>query len=110
VALLGGERGIVAQPPKDVFHIDHGIIDQRPDGDGHTAQGHGIHRRPKNLQDEHRREQRQGNGGQCNEGGSEVGQKEEHNHHDQEAAVKMLDAKNKAPREPGWSPKRVKNQ
>ena len=27
-----------------------------------------------------------------------------------EIAVKTLDAKNKAPREPGWSPKRVKNQ
>src|SRR5262245_18105414 len=27
-----------------------------------------------------------------------------------EIAVKRLDGKNKAPREPGWSPKRVKNQ
>jgi hypothetical protein len=87
VALLGGERGIVAQPPKDVFHIDHGIIDQRPNGDGHPAQGHGIDRCPKHLQDEHRGEERQRDSGERDEGCSEVGQKEEHNDHDQKAAV-----------------------
>ena len=67
LALVCGEHGIVAQPPKDVFHIDHGVIDQRPDGDGHPAQGHGIDRRPKRLQDEHRGEQGQGNGGERND-------------------------------------------
>ena len=61
-ALVGGERGVLAQPPEDVLHVDDGVVDQRADGDGHAAQGHGVDRRPERLQDQHRRDERQRDG------------------------------------------------
>ena len=40
--LSGWQKAVLVQTAVDVLHVDDGIIDQRTDGDGHTAQAHGV--------------------------------------------------------------------
>jgi hypothetical protein len=56
-ALVVGEPRILPQSSKDVLHVDHSIVDQRPDRNGHPAQSHRVDRRTEFLQGERRRQQ-----------------------------------------------------
>ena len=41
------QRAVFAQMPEDVLDIDNGVIDQFADGDGETAQRHGVDGQPE---------------------------------------------------------------
>ena len=66
------QRGVLAQPPRDVFDIDHGVVHQRPDGDGHAAEGHAVDRQPGQPQTDNGGQQRQGYREQCDGAGAEI--------------------------------------
>ena len=71
-ALFSGQMMIRAQPSEDVFHVDHRVVHQRPDGDGHAAQGHRIDGRTEPFQGEHRGHEGQGYRRERDERGPEV--------------------------------------
>ena len=46
LALLRGKLGIEAEVLEHIFHIDNSIVDQRTNGNGHTADTHGVDGQP----------------------------------------------------------------
>ena len=83
---LGRQEAVFVQAAPDVLHIDDGVIDQRTDGDGHTAQTHGVDGEPHVVEHQHGHDERQGQGDERNEGRPHVGQEEEQ-HDDHEDAA-----------------------
>ena len=43
-ALLGRQRGVLAEPPEDVLDVDDRVVDELPDRDGEAAEGHHVDR------------------------------------------------------------------
>ena len=52
---------VFTQPPKDVFDVDHGVVDERADGDRHAAERHRVDRDAEQLQREYGRHERERN-------------------------------------------------
>ena len=74
---VGGEGTVFAQTLVDILHIDDGIVHKRADGDGHTAQTHGVDGKPHGVEGEERDDQRQGDGDQRDESGAHVQEEDE---------------------------------
>ena len=87
LALVLRVQAVDAQPAKDIFHENHRVVHERADGDGHAAQGHGVDGRAEGFHHQNRHHQRERNGREGDERGADVGQKEQHDEHDQQAAV-----------------------
>ena len=54
---------IFAKTAEDVFDVDDRVVDNFTDGDGEPAEGDGVERDAELVQQDDRREQRQGNSG-----------------------------------------------
>ena len=81
---------ILLQSPQDVFNADHGIIDQPADGDGQTAQRHGVDRQPVILEDQRRHEDRHRNGGQRDHRWAQRAQEEKQDDGDEHRGADQL--------------------
>ena len=81
------EMMVFAQPFEDVFNVDNGIIDQRPDGNGHPPEAHCVEGEAQGLQHQQRHQQRQRNGQQRNECRADVAQENHQNHHHQHSTL-----------------------
>ena len=75
--LLLGQQAVFAQSLEHVFNVDDGIVDQRTDGNGNTAQTHRIDGMSQGLQGEQGDQNGKGNGDERNQGGARVHQEEE---------------------------------
>ena len=81
-----GQAAVLAQAFVDVLHIDDGVVYQRPDGDGHTADAHGVDRQTHEFECQDRHQQRQRDRDQRNERRADVHQEEEQHDDDEHAA------------------------
>ena len=68
---------VLAQAAEHVLDADHGIVDKLADGDGETAQGHGVDGEPEQVKDDHRDEDGNRDRGERNGGGAPVEQEQE---------------------------------
>ena len=80
-------RRVLAQAPDHVLHVDDRVVHQRADGDRHAAERHRVDAGAERPQREHRRRQRQRHRRQRDRAGAEVGEEQQHDHDDQNAAV-----------------------
>ena len=60
-----------------VFHVHDGIVHQRTDGDGHTAQAHRVDGQPHVVKHQNGDQQRKREGDQRDDRSAHVAQKEE---------------------------------
>ena len=60
-----------------VFHVHDGIVHQRTDGDGHTAQAHRVDGQPHVVKHQNGDQQRKREGDQRDDRSAYVAQKEE---------------------------------
>ena len=68
---------VLAQAAKDVLDVDDGVIDQLADGDGETAERHGVDGEAERVEDDGGRQDRDGNGRQRDEGRAHIEQEQE---------------------------------
>jgi len=81
-----GQQAVFAQAPENVFHIDNGIVHHLADGDGESAQRHGIEADAEVIQHDHRSQQRERNRGGRNDRCARVEQEQEqHDQHQRSA-------------------------
>jgi hypothetical protein len=77
---------VFAQPPHDVFDVDHRVVDHHADGDGETAERHRVEGDAEPLQHQRCGEQRKRNGGAGDRRRPQVEEKEEQDDDHQHAA------------------------
>ena len=63
----------------DILHIDYGVVDERTDGNGKTAEGHCVDADAKGIEHYHRYEEREGYGDERDDRGAHVGEEEHQN-------------------------------
>ena len=85
--LLGRLRVVLAQPPNHVLHVDDRVVNERADGNRHPTERHRVDARAEGAQRENRRGERQRHRRQRDRGRPEVGQKQQHDDDDEDAAV-----------------------
>ena len=78
---------VLAQTLIDILHIDDGIVNQRPDGNAHAAEGHRVDFVPHEIEAQHCAQQRQGYGDDGDERGAETAQEQEEDDDDEEGAL-----------------------
>ncbi len=81
-----GQQPVAPQPPEHILHIDDRVIHQRPDGDGHAPQAHGVDSVAQTIQNQHTNHERNRNGEQRDDGGPQVHQEHQQHHHHEEGA------------------------
>ena len=69
-----------------VFHIHNGVINQRADGNGHTAQTHGIYGQSQKVEHQNGCKQGNGDGYDGNEGSTDIGKEQNQNDGHKETA------------------------
>ena len=84
--LLYGQQTVCAKMFPYVFHIHNGIINQRADGNGHTAKTHGIYRQAHKVEYQNGCKQGNGDGYDGNEGGTDIGKEQNQNDSHKETA------------------------
>ena len=81
--LVDGQGAVLAQALVDVLHIDDGIVHERPDGDGQSAEAHRIDGEPQCVEREDGGHEGQGDGDERDDGRAHVHQEdEEHDDHE----------------------------
>ncbi|MNX79392.1 hypothetical protein D3C86_1110210 [compost metagenome] len=81
------------QPPQDVLHIHHGVIDQFSDCDGQPTQRHHVDGLTEQMECQRRNGEGQGDGDQRNGGGARAQQerKQDDRHHDRAIPQRLHD-------------------
>ena len=65
-------EAVLAQAAEDIFHIHNRVIHQLANRNGKAAEGHGVDAESKPFENDKRDQQREGNGGEGDEGRSEI--------------------------------------
>ena len=74
------------KPSHHVLHVDDGVIHHHPDGDHQPGQHHHVDRGSRGVQHQDRRDQRQRDGDQADEGGTPLEQERDDDQHHQRDA------------------------
>ena len=75
---------IPPEPTKNILHVNHRVVHESANRDGHAAQRHRVDGRAEPFQREHCHHERQRNGCECDERGAEIGEEQQnHNKHEE---------------------------
>ena len=86
------ETAVFAEAAKDVLDVDDRVVDELADRHGQAAERHRVDRHSQPFEDQPRDHDREGNGGERDEGGAEVEEEEkEHDDHEHAAVAEGLD-------------------
>lgn len=75
------------QAPQHVFDPDNSVVDQLADGDGKSAQGHGVDRESHPMEHQRGNQQRDRQRGQGDEGGAHVEQEQQQHDGDDDRGI-----------------------
>ena len=78
------------QAPHDVFHAHHRVVHQSADGDGQTAERHGVDRHAEVLENQCGDENGNGYGRKCDERGAQRAEKYKQDHRDKHRSADQL--------------------
>ena len=70
-----------------VLHIDYGVVDERTDGNGKTAECHGVDADAKGIEHYHGNEKREGYGDERDDRGAHVGEEEHKDYHNEDGTL-----------------------
>ena len=82
-----GREAVLAQAAEDIFDIHDGVVHQLANRDGEAAEGHGVDAEAEPFENDERDQKRQGNGGERDEGRSEIQEKQQQDDRNHDAPI-----------------------